>query len=152
MTNALCRPALAFAVALSWVGTPLHAQPAAVPQALLARAGITATPLASCGGEFRPGQAGDFAVAVPGRYVVVQADGRTEPLADYSGTPDLQCHTPREADRLNDTIAKSDTMNGRITAEWDGHVICGFIEPTIAVCWQYAPEQRRFVRVGGWTT
>ncbi|MGE3473949.1 MAG: hypothetical protein AB7O28_26650 [Vicinamibacterales bacterium] len=152
MMHALRRRALAVAAAVLCAGALLHAQPAAVPQALLARAGITTAPLASCGGEFRPGLAGDFAVAVPGRYLVVLSEGRTEPLAEFSGAPDLACHTPRDADRLNDAIAKSDTMNGRITAEWDGHVVCGFIEPTVAVCWQYAPEQRRFVRIGGWTT
>ena len=106
---------------------------------------------------FRPGQGGDFAVAVSeaadgGRYLVVQDDGRVHELADYSGKPDLSCYSVTEADRLNANIARSDTMNGRVVAEWDGAVVCGFIEPTIAVCWQFAQEQRRFVRIGGWTT
>ncbi|MFN7915517.1 MAG: hypothetical protein U0Q55_09260 [Vicinamibacterales bacterium] len=124
--------------------------------ALLTRAGISVTPLASCRGEFRPGHPGDYAVALPdpagGRYAVVQDDGKVQALAPFTGTPDLSCYSLRDADRLNDTIAKSQTMNGRVVAEWDGMVVCGFIEPTIALCWQYAPEDRAFVRIGGWTT
>lgn len=112
--------------------------------------------VASCRGEFRPGRGADFAVAAGdasgGRYLVVQDDAGLHELASYAGKPDLACYSVREADRLNAAIAKSDTINGRITAEWDGTVVCGFIEPTIAVCWQFAPEQKRFVRIGGWTT
>lgn len=123
---------------------------------LLARARVTGTPLASCRGEFRIGHAAEYAVALPdtdgGRYVVVQDDGQTQALSAFTGKPDLSCYSLREADRLNDTIAKSQTMNGRVVAEWDGVVVCGFIEPTIALCWQYAPEDRAFVRIGGWTS
>jgi hypothetical protein len=124
---------------------------------VLDRAGVRGHVDASCRGGFRPGQGVDVAVAVSeagsgGRYLVVQDDGRVHELAEYSGKPDLSCYTVTEADRLNATIARSDTMNGRVVAEWDGAVVCGFIEPTIAVCWQFAQEQRRFVRIGGWTT
>lgn len=134
-------------------GTPGDEVPVS---ALLARAGVRGAVAASCRGELRPGHGADFAVAVGdtsgGRYLVVQDDARLHELADYSGKPDLACYSVREADRLNATIAQSDTINGRVTAEWDGAVVCGFIEPTIAVCWQFAPEQGRFVRIGGWTT
>lgn len=150
--------------ALSCVGAVLLAATSPVAQApdpalaaLLARAGIRTPPAASCRGEFRIGHSGEFAVAVveggaTGRYLIVHDDGTTLELAAFEGTPDLSCYTPREADRLNETIAQSATINGRVTAEWDGTVVCGFIEPAIAVCWQFAPEQRRFVRIGGWTT
>jgi hypothetical protein len=146
---------LAFAMAVSTRAA--QAPPAASLNELLARAGIRGTPSASCHGEFRPGHPNDVAVAMndadgQSRYFVVQDDGKRYDLDVYSGKPDLACYTVTEADRLNATIARSDTINGRITAEWDGHVVCGFIEPTIAVCWQFAPEQRRFVRIGGWTT
>ena len=124
---------------------------------VLDRAGVHGRVDASCRGGFRPGQGVDVAVAVSeagsgGRYLVVQDDGSVHELSDYSGKPDLSCYTVTEADRLNASIAKSDTLNGRVVAEWDGTVVCGFIEPTIAVCWQFAQEQRRFVRIGGWTT
>lgn len=124
--------------------------------AVLDRAGVHGRVDASCRGEFRP-KAGDFAVAVAdatgaGRYLAVQDDGQVHELAEYSGKADLSCYTVREADRLNADIARSNTINGRVVAEWDGTVVCGFIEPTIAVCWQYAQEQRKFVRIGGWTT
>jgi len=125
--------------------------------AVLDRAGVHGHADASCRGAFRPGQGADYAVAVSetadgGRYLVVQDDGRVLELAEYSGKPDLSCYSVTEADRLNASISRSNTMNGRVVAEWDGAVICGFIEPTIAVCWQFAQEQRRFVRIGGWTT
>ena len=125
--------------------------------AVLDRAGVNGRVEASCRGGFLPAQEGDFAVAVSdapgtGRYLAVQKDGHVHELAEYSGKADLSCYTVREADRLNANIAKSDTMNGRVVAEWDGTVVCGFIEPTIAVCWQYAQERREFVRIGGWTT
>jgi hypothetical protein len=125
-------------------------------RALLEQSGVRVPVAASCRGEFRAGHPAEFAVAAGetsgGRYLVVQDDARLHELAAYSGKADLACYTVREADRLNATIAQSDTINGRVTAEWDGTVVCGFIEPTIAVCWQFAPEQGRFVRIGGWTT
>lgn len=126
-------------------------------EALLTRAAVRGSLVASCRGEIRPGHPGEFAVAVSdrdggGRYLAIDDRATPRELAIYSGTPELSCYSVREADRLNATIARSDTINGRVTAEWDGAVVCGFIEPTIAVCWQFAPEQGRFVRVGGWTT
>jgi hypothetical protein len=140
------------------VDVPGHAQ-AAKPElaALLERAGIRGEVGPSCTGEFRIGHPGEVAVAVldsptAGRYLVVQADGRTHPLSEFSGKPDLSCYGVREADRLNETIARSSTLNGRVVAEWDGTAVCGFIEPAIAVCWQFAPERNGFVRIGGWTS
>ncbi|MEQ1728618.1 MAG: hypothetical protein ABL982_09575 [Vicinamibacterales bacterium] len=123
---------------------------------LVARAGVSGTAVASCRGEIRVGHPEDIAVAVSegtagGRYLALM-DGTSYELSTYSGKADLSCYTVREADRLTAEIAKSDTLNGRITAEWDGTVVCAFIEPTIAVCWQYAPERKAFVRIGGWTT
>lgn len=123
---------------------------------LLAKAGVAGTAVASCRGEIRVGHPEDVAIAVSsgtasGRYIAVM-DGTAYELSTFTGTPDLSCYTVREADRLTADIAKSDTINGRITAEWDGTAICAFIEPTIAVCWQYAAERKAFVRIGGWTT
>lgn len=135
---------------------PLTAQQGTADLAqLLAKAGVAGTAVASCRGELRVGHPDDVAVAVSadaaGRYVAVM-DGTAYELSPFSGKPELSCYTVREADRLTAEIAKSDTINGRVTAEWDGTVVCAFIEPTIAVCWQYAPERKGFVRIGGWTT
>ena len=131
-------------------------QPATDLGPLLAKAGVAGTAVASCRGELRVGHPDDVAIAVSdgaagGRYVAVM-DGTAFDLSTFSGKPDLSCYTVREADRLTAEIAKSDTINGRVTAEWDGTAVCAFIEPTIAVCWQYAPERKAFVRIGGWTT
>jgi hypothetical protein len=144
---------LAIGVSLSAAGQPADADLAEA----LSRAGIHDRVDASCRGAFRVGHDREFAVALAsqgggGRYVVVLDDGSHDQLSEFSGKPDLSCYTVTEADRLNASIAKSDTINGRVVAEWDGAVVCGFIEPTIAVCWQFAQEQKRFVRIGGWTT
>jgi len=137
--------------------TLLTAQQGAADVApLLAKAAVAGTAVASCRGELRVGHPDDVAVAVSeggagGRYLAVM-DGTAYELSPFSGKPELSCYTVREADRLTAEIAKSDTINGRVTAEWDGTVVCGVIEPAVAVCWQYAPERKGFVRIGGWTT
>ncbi|HUR32844.1 MAG TPA: hypothetical protein VM032_03560 [Vicinamibacterales bacterium] len=159
MTLAPLRCATAMWLMLAGGVPPAAGQPPPDPDLgpLLARAGLRDPVDAACRAEFRPGHPREFAIALrttegAGRYVAVQDDGRATHLAEFSGKADLSCYTVTEADRLNANIARSTTINGRVTAEWDGAVICGFVEPTAAVCWQYAPEQRRFVRVGGWTT
>jgi len=154
------RRAAVFAALLA-VGLACGVDAAAQPTspdlaALLTNAGVAGTAVASCRGELRVGHPDDVAIAVSGgaaggRYVAVM-DGTSYELSPFSGKPDLSCYTVREADRLTAEIAKSDTLNGRVTAEWDGTAVCAFIEPTIAVCWQYAPERKAFVRIGGWTT
>ena len=150
-------PAAVLAALVLATGVGVSAQ-AASPDvaALLSKAGVAGTAVASCRGEIRIGHPEDVAVAVSegtagGRYVAI-LDGTAHELSTFSGKADLACYTVREADRLTAEIAKSDTLNGRITAEWDGTAIRAFIEPTIAVCWQYAPERKAFVRIGGWTT
>jgi hypothetical protein len=66
--------------------------------------------------------------------------------------PDLSCHTRDEARDLDATIQQSGTFHGRIEPRWNTTVICGFLDETTAVCWQYSPTDRRFVQVGLWTT
>jgi hypothetical protein len=96
-----------------------------------------------------------FAIATVGtdrRYVVLHGDGRAETLAAYMAGPDLACYSRREAERLDASIKQSDTIDGSVTPRWDTTVICGFIADTEAVCWQYSPGEKKFVRIGGWTT
>ena len=97
-----------------------------------------------------------FAAAMVGkgeaRYVVLHADGRTETLGAYTGRPDLTCYSRREAEKLDATIRSSETIEGSLTPKWDSTVVCGFVENTRAVCWQFSPNDRAFVVVGGWTT
>jgi hypothetical protein len=123
--------------------------------AMLARAGVREPTLASCRGEIRVGHLHEFAVALgtdrAGRYALVQDDGGVTDLSEYEGPPALSCYSLRDADRLTADIARSSTINGRVTAEWDGLVVCGAIEPATTVCWQHAVERKGFVRVGGWT-
>ena len=98
---------------------------------------------------------GGFAIATVGAergYLVVHGDGRAETLAAYTGRPDLTCYTRREAEKLDVTIRSSETIEGSVTPRWDSTVICGFVRDTEAVCWQYSPQEKKFVRIGGWVT
>lgn len=100
--------------------------------------------------------ASGFAIATIGpgarRYVVVYGDGRVETLGTYNGDPDLSCYSRREAEKLNASIKESETIHGGVTPRWDTTVICGFIADTEAVCWQFSPVERAFVKIGGWIT
>ena len=124
---------------------------------LAAKAGINGPLAGWCGGEFRPGQRGAFAVAAGsarkgGRYLVVESDGKAYQLSAYAGGADIACYTPAEAKKLNETIGETDTVHGKVGPRWSTTVVCGFVEDTEAVCWQYSPAEARFVKVGGWTT
>ena len=85
-------------------------------------------------------------------YVVLFLGGRVQTLAAYKGRPDLACYNRREAEKLHASITQSETIHGGVTPKWNTPVICGFVEDTMAVCWQYSPTERVFVEIGGWTT
>ena len=127
---------------------------AAALTSALAKAGVRETPLSSCRGEIRAGHPDEWVIATGtatgGRYLLVQDDGRTLQVETYEGAPELRCLGIRQADALTAEIARSTTMNGRITAEWDGLVVCGAITPVITACWQHAVERKGFASVGGW--
>jgi len=146
-------------VALLIVAVPIE-QPKPVPgelSALAVRARL-ASPIATwCHGEFRTGQAGSYAIAIPrpsgsGRYLVVEPDATTIELATFTGGVDLSCYSPAEARDLNASIAHSTTIHGAVAPHWRTTVVCGFVDNTSAVCWQYSPAEHRFVKVGGWIT
>jgi len=125
--------------------------------ALAARARLDGAIAVWCGGAFRPGRRGAFALAVTrpvgsGRYLVLEADATTSDLAPFDGTPDLSCYSRPEAVKLDRTIAESETVHGRVAPRWNTTVVCAFVEATHARCWQYSPAERTFVTVGEWTT
>jgi len=127
--------------------------------ALAAKAHSNGTIAAWCRGEFRPGRPRGFAAAVAaagsgggGRYVVFEADGNVDDLAAFGSAASLSCYTRAEAIGLDDTIRSSDTIQGHVAPRWNTTVVCGFIDDTNAVCWQYSPENRGFVQVGEWVT
>ena len=140
------RWAVAVLVALA---QPVALPPSPVRQAVEA-AGITAAIAAGCEGEFRAGQRG-CAVAADGRYLVIDGRAAVE-LGRFSGKPDLSCYTRAQADGLNRDLQRSDTVNGQIAPRFGTTVICAFVEATAAKCWQYSPDRRIYVEVGGWTT
>ena len=125
--------------------------------ALTERAGLK-TPVSSwCRAEFRAGHAGAFAVAIVsgergGRYVALDSDGSVRELATFKRSPDLSCYSRAEAEKLDATLKETDTVHGRVTPRWTTTVVCGFIDDTAAVCWQYSPADRAFVQVGRWVT
>jgi len=133
------------------------APPPAELSALVAKTRIEGSIAAWCHGELRAGRSGGFAVALSasgggGRYVALDADGTVTALAAYTGSPEVSCYSRAEAGRLNDTIRQSQTIHGEVTPRWNTGVVCAFVEETNAVCWQYSPSGRTFVKVGGWVT
>jgi hypothetical protein len=125
--------------------------------ALAARARLSGPVAAWCRAEFRPDHAGAFAVAVTaatggGRYVALDVDGTVTDLATFKGAADLSCYSRARARELDSSIRQSETIHGHITPRWGTTVVCGFIDETSAVCWQYSPADRAFVKVGEWVT
>ncbi|HSL20135.1 MAG TPA: hypothetical protein VK886_01275 [Vicinamibacterales bacterium] len=125
--------------------------------ALVAAASLQGRVVAWCGGEFRVGRPGSYALAVEsasggGRYLVIESNAALAELAPYSDEPEVSCYSPAVARKLDATIAVSETIEGGIRPIWKTTVICAFVENTRAVCWQYSPARRTFVKVGGWIT
>ena len=87
-----------------------------------------------------------------GRYMIVRRGAEPVELATFADTPDLSCYTPAEARALDRTLEDSETIEGHISPRSEGTVICGFIEPVRARCWQYSPAKRNFVKIGEWIT
>jgi hypothetical protein len=144
------RTALAL-LTLALPATPGRAQVPAAAQQFAAAAGITTPLLAACQGQFRSGQRG-WAVASNNRYVVIDGVGAVVELAAFAGKPDLSCYSRAEALDLDRSIQKSETVSGRLAPPFATSVVCGFVEPTTAKCWQYSPFGRAYIEVGGWTT
>jgi len=125
--------------------------------ALAAKARLDRPVAVWCRGEFRSGRPGAFAVAVAspagaGRYLVLETDATVVELAPFTRGPDLSCYSRAEAEQLNITIGRSDTIHGQITPRWSTTVACGFVDATTAVCWQYSPVESVYIEVGHWVT
>lgn len=125
--------------------------------ALAARARLNGPMTAWCRAEFRSGHPGAFAVGVTsadghGRYVALDSDGRVTELGSFKRGADLSCYSRARAEKLDVTIRHSETINGHIRPRWNTTVVCGFIDATAAVCWQYSPTDREFIEVGQWVT
>lgn len=142
----------------------LAASPAAGqlrPPELVARVaalGLQGPILRFCPAEFQKGRGG-FAIAVRapnearGRYLALTMDGPAIDLGTFDGDVDLACYSREQSLQLNAAItASAGAMRGAVAPRWDGAIVCGFVEPTRAVCWQWDPAASRFVEVGGWTT
>lgn len=147
-------PAIGLAVSLSALGAQ---SPPSELSALVTRARLDGTVAAWCRGEFRSRHPGAFAVAMSssaggGRYLVLEADSSSVDLARFTRNADLSCYSRKEANELSASIARSTGIHGQITPRWNTSIVCAFVDDTTAVCWQYSPVDRAFVKVGGWIT
>lgn len=150
---------LQWCLAFGAVAALAAAQPAPPKElsVLMAKTRVDGQLTGWCGGELRAGRRNAFAAAVTspaggGRYLVLDADGTVALLAPFKGTPDLSCYTPAEARKLGESIRASETIRGRVEPAFSTTVVCGFVDATSAVCWQYSPAARAFVEVGEWQT
>lgn len=133
---------------------PQEMPPELVALAARARVGNVAS---WCRAEFRSGHRGAYAVGLTsagggGRYVALDSDDSVTELGTFKRSADLSCYSRAQAEKLAVTIRQSDTIQGHIAPRWNTTVVCGFIDDTAAVCWQYSPDDRAFVEVGGWVT
>ena len=144
--------ALVLASAVSsgaWQGPPAELS------AIASAAGIEQELSGWCRGEFRAGYADTFAIAVGssgGRYLVVERNSSPIELARFTGKPSIACYSRSEMRRLADSIRRSPTIHGGVTPRWNTATVCGFVDNTTSVCWQYSPDDRTFVKVGEWVT
>ena len=148
-----------FAAALAVSATLVAAQRQPPPDlaARLATARVDGTVMSWCEGEFERRRPPAYALAIRsasggGRYLAVDDTGTIAELAPFNGAPDLACYTPEEARKLNQSIRSSETINGRIAPLFPTTIVCAFVENTRAVCWQYSPKARAFVKIGEWQT
>ena len=85
-------------------------------------------------------------------YLVLEADSSVVELARFTRSAELSCYSRKQANELSASIARSTGIHGQITPRWNTSVVCAFVDDTTAVCWQYSPVDRAFVKVGGWIT
>jgi hypothetical protein len=136
---------------------PRRPPPPAELVELTIKARLSGTILSFCAAEFTPGRKGAFAVAAQSpdgnrRYMALDADGTMMELMWFNGPEDLRCYTRAEAEKLDESLKQSDIIHGSVRPRFDSTVVCGFVEDTSAVCWQYSPAERDFVVVGKWMT
>jgi len=133
----------------AWQSTPAELS------AIAAAAGIEQEVSAWCRGEFRAGYPGTFAVAVGssgGRYLIIERNSSPIELARFTGKPSIACYSRSEVRTLADSIRRSATIHGGVASRWNTTTVCGFVDNTTSVCWQYSPDDRTFVKVGEWVT
>ena len=124
---------------------------------LVTKAGIKEPLSIWCRGDFQLRTPNTFAVAAPrsnrgGQYLVLGLTETAIELASFSNGADLACYSPDEARKLNESISASETIHGGISPTLNTTVVCGFVDGTNAVCWQYSPATDAFIKVGEWVT
>lgn len=132
------------------------------PPELVARVtalGLSGPILRFCPAEFVPGRPGAFAIAMrapseaAGRYFAIDVDGPAIELGPFTGDVDLACYSREQVTQLSAALKESgNAIHGQIAPRWATTTVCGFAEPTLAICWQFDPSARRFVEVGRWMT
>lgn len=132
------------------------------PPELVARVaalGLSGPILRFCPAEFVPGRSGAFAIAMrapneaAGRYFAIDVDGPAIELGTFTGDVDLACYSREQVTQLSAALKESgNAIHGQIAPRWATTTVCGFAQPTLAICWQFDPGARRFVEVGRWMT
>jgi len=131
------------------------------PPELVARVaalGLSGPILRFCPAEFEPGHRGAFAIAMrapqesTGRYFAIDVDGPAIELGTFTGDVDLSCYSRKEAADISTALKDSVGIHGHLAPRWATTTVCGFADPTLAICWQFDPSARRFVEVGRWLT
>ncbi len=108
-----------------------------------------------CRAETRSRGRQAYAVAIGangGRYVALVSNSLVVELARYSDGAELSCYSREEAQKLDRSISESEGIHGSIKPRWSTPVICGFVDYTRAVCWQFSPGHNTYLKVGEWVT
>lgn len=58
----------------------------------------------------------------------------------------------RRSQRATEAIARSGVVHGSLRPRGPSTVVCGFVDPARACCWQYAPDKGAYAKVGEWIT
>lgn len=162
MTSSRARRGLALAaglLAVAWVDSVIAQVRPPELVARVAALGFSGPILRFCPAEFEPGRRGAFAIAMraasetTGRYLAIDVDGPALDLGTFIGDVDLSCYDRQQVMQLSAALKESGgAIHGHVTPRWSTTTVCGFAEPTMAICWQFDPSARRFVEVGRWTT
>ena len=153
----MMRTALSVVCAVAFASGAAAQDPPSQLTELVAKARLQGAVAGWCRAEFGSGHAGAFAVALrvtadSGRYLFLEDNATVTELATFADGAELQCLSRAEAEQRDLAIRQTETVTGHITPRFNTSVVCGFVTNTEAVCWQYSPIDRAFVRVGGWMT
>ena len=128
-----------------------------VLEAQLARLNLAGAVVSWCAVNVGAALSGVHAVAVAnekgsGEYLVVGMTQTPIALGSFEGSADLSCYSPQQARDLDSSIRDSEGIEGGIEPKGETTVVCGFVDATLAKCWQHQDSNNAFAEVGWWLT